>query len=75
MFYYWYGAVSLALAGLFLYTFGPRIPADWFFYGWKKALAMTALIIGFCWLLPPIVVGIILYLGVFWMYQSFTQNR
>jgi hypothetical protein len=67
-----YGMLSLALAGLFLSTFGPKLN-DWYFYGWKKALGMTLLILGFSWLFPPIVTGIVIYLIGFWLFQSFKE--
>lgn len=74
-FWYLYGFVSLALAVYFLFTFGPRFPADWHFYGWKKALSMTCLVLGFSWLFPPIVVLTVLYLGGFWLFQNYKVWR
>ena len=73
-FWYFYGLTGLGLAVWFLCTFGPKIPADWHYYGWKRALGMTLLILLASPVLPLITVGILIYLAGFYLFQI-TKER
>lgn len=68
-FYLFYLIVSLALALLFIWSFGPK-GADFAYYGAKKAGLMLVIILICSPLLPIVTVATLVYLAGFWAFQN-----